>query len=130
MNFSLFITGSPTATRACHSALDFAQAILDSEVHHLKGVFFYEEATHIASQFAMPPRDECNIRDEWAALAQANNISLYVCIAAAIRRGIVNDAEATRHELPASNLAEGFQLEGLGTWVSLSNECDRVVRFC
>ena len=129
MNFSLFITGSPTTTRACHTALDFARTIVNSTDHQLDGVFFYEEATLIASLLSMPPRDEYNIRDEWQALAKEFDVPLYVCIAAAVRRGVINETEATRYELGSANLADGYQLEGLGTLVSLSNESDKIVRF-
>lgn len=129
MKFSLFITGSPTSTKACHSALDFALALMRGGDHSLAGVFFYEDATYIANQFAMPPRDECHIGQEWADFATQYEIPLYVCIAAAIRRGIVNDSEAKRYELDTSNLAKAYQLEGLGTLISLSSESDRIVRF-
>lgn len=129
MNYSLFITGSPTTSRACHSALDFADAVMTDKSNTIKGVFFYEEAVNIATTLAMPPRDECNIRDEWLNFAKLHNISLYVCIAAALRRGLLNEAEAKRHEVEHFNLADGFQLEGLGSLISLTLESDRVVRF-
>lgn len=129
MNYSLFITGSPTASRACHTALDFAEAVVSSGQHHIQGVFFYEEAVALANTLAMPPRDECNIRKEWSVFAKQHNIPLYVCIAAALRRGELNEAEAKRHEVEHFNLADGFQLEGLGSLISLTLESDRVVRF-
>lgn len=129
MNYSLFITGSPTASRACHTALDFAEAAVSNEQHRIQGIFFYEEAVAIANALAMPPRDECNIRAEWANFAKQHNIPLYVCIAAALRRGELNEAEAKRHEVEHFNLADGFQLEGLGSLISLTLESDRVLRF-
>ncbi|MAF17335.1 MAG: sulfurtransferase complex subunit TusD [Marinomonas sp.] len=129
MNYSLLITGSPTASRACHSALDFAEAAVANGDNTIQGIFFYEEAVAIASSLAMPPRDECNIRDEWSVFAKQHNIPLYVCIAAALRRGQLNEAEAKRHEVEHFNLADGYQLEGLGSLVSLTLESDRIVRF-
>lgn len=129
MNYSLFITGSPSASKACHTALDFAEAVVKNETHSISGVFFYEEAVTIANALAMPPRDECNIRDEWVKFAQLHNIPLYICIAAALRRGELNEAEAKRHEVEHHNLADGFQLEGLGSLLSLTLESDRTMRF-
>lgn len=129
MNYSLFITGSPTSSKACHTALDFAEAVVQDSRHTLSGVFFYEEAVNIANALAMPPRDECNIRDEWVQFAQQHSIPLYVCIAAALRRGELNEAEAKRHEIDQHNLASGFLLEGLGSLLSLTLESDRTVRF-
>lgn len=128
MIYSLFITGSPTQSRACHSALSFAEAIIASG-HSVGGIFFYEEAVTIANKLAMPPRDECNIRNEWQHFAQENGVTLQVCIAAAIRRGMLNEPEAQRHELNQHNLAEGFVLEGLGSFVAMSSTSDKVVRF-
>ena len=129
MNYSLFITGSPTASRACHSALDFAEAAVTNGENTIQGIFFYEEAVAIATNLAMPPRDECNIRDEWSIFAKQHNIPLYVCIAAAIRRGQLNESEAKRHEVEHFVLADEYQLEGLGSLVSLTLESDRIVRF-
>ena len=129
MNYSLFITGSPTASRACHTALDFAEALLSDGAHQIHGVFFYEEAVAIANALAMPPRDECNIRNEWVAFAKQHSVPLYMCIAAALRRGELNEAEAKRHEVANHNLAEGFLLEGLGSLISLTSESDRMMRF-
>lgn len=129
MKFSLLITGSPTSTRACHSALDFALALMRNGDHSLAGVFFYEDATYIANHYAMPPRDECHISQEWADFSAQYETPLYVCIAAAVRRGVINDTEAKRYELKGSSLAKEYQLEGLGTLVSLSNKSDKVVRF-
>lgn len=131
MKYSLFITGSPTHSKACHTALDFAEALTqDSQNSHtITGIFFYEEAVTIANDLAMPPRDECNIREDWLKFAQQHNVPMYVCIAAALRRGILNEAEAKRHEAEHYNLAPGFLLEGLGSLISLSAESDHVIRF-
>lgn len=128
MNYSLFITGSPTQTRACHSALSFAEAAIESG-HTIAGVFFYEEAVTLANQLAMPPRDECNIRQEWQDFAQQHTLTLHVCIAAAIRRGILDASQADRHEQAHHNLADGFALEGLGSFVAMTLESDKMVRF-
>ncbi|MBM6549592.1 sulfurtransferase complex subunit TusD [Marinomonas ostreistagni] len=128
MNYSIFITGSPTQSRACQSALSFAEAAIASG-HTIQGVFLYEEAVLLANAFAMPPRDESNLRAEWVAFATEHNIPLKVCIAAAIRRGILNPAEAQRHELNHHNLSEGFELEGLGSFIDMSLGSDKVMRF-
>ena len=76
-----------------------------------------------------PPRDEGNIGTLWQALSKKYSINLYVCIAAALRRGIINEAEMHRHELTQHSLAEGFQLEGLGTLVQLINTSSKTVTF-
>ena len=129
MKFALLVTGGPFQSKACHSALSFAKAIIAHPEHELIGVFFYEDAVLVANQLNNPPRDEMNITHSWQQLAQTSGVELKVCIAAAIRRGILNEAEATRHEQAHHNLASGFTLEGLGTLIELEQQADRLVRF-
>ncbi|GGN31265.1 MULTISPECIES: sulfurtransferase complex subunit TusD [Marinomonas] len=129
MQYTLLITGSPYQTKACHSALRFIKAALLEYPNSIKGVFFYEDAVLIGNQIAQPPRDEINITQAWQDIAQQHNIPLYLCIAAAVRRGIINDTESRRYELEQHTLAEGFQLEGLGTFVDLMNTTNKVIQF-
>lgn len=129
MQYTLLITGSPYQTKACHSALRFIKAALLEHPNSIKGVFFYEDAVLIGNQIAQPPRDEINITLAWQDIAQQHNIPLYLCIAAAVRRGIINDTESRRYELEQHTLAEGFQLEGLGTFVDLMNTTNKVIQF-
>ena len=52
-----------------------------------------------------------------------------VCIAAALRRGVVDQTEADRYQLPGSNLRDGYELSGLGQLVDAALTADRVVTF-
>ncbi|MCY1175138.1 putative sulfurtransferase DsrE [compost metagenome] len=52
-----------------------------------------------------------------------------VCIAAALRRGVLNPEEARRYERPAANLAEGWELSGLGQLHEAAQMADRLVSF-
>ncbi|ADZ92045.1 sulfurtransferase complex subunit TusD [Marinomonas mediterranea] len=129
MKYALLVTGHPTQSKACQSALAFAQRIDAHHEHELLGVFFYEEGVAVANRLANPPRDEYNVLSEWEAFHKLSNTPLYVCIAAAIRRGVLNENESKRHELNAHNCSDHFQLEGLGTWVELNSLADKVVQF-
>lgn len=129
MQYALFVHGSPFQTKACHSAFTFAKAILDSREHQLKGVFFYQEAVFIGNKFNQNPRDEFDLQSAWQNLAKDNGIELYLCIAAAVRRGIISKEESQRYELESESLAPYFQLEGLGTLVSLMNDCHKIISF-
>ncbi len=129
MQYTLFIQGSPHASKACHSAYKFAHALLNSEQHSIEGVFFYEDSVLIANELMQPPRDETNISTLWKALAEKHSLNLYVCIAAAVRRGIMNETEMSRYELNQYNLSPPFQLEGLGTLVHLMSSTDRTIIF-
>ncbi|WP_111638424.1 sulfurtransferase complex subunit TusD [Marinomonas shanghaiensis] len=129
MQYTLLITGSPYQTKACHSGLRFIKAALSKYPDSIKGVFFYEDAVLIGSQIAQPPRDEINLMKAWQDIAQQHNVPLYLCIAAAVRRGIINDTESRRYELEQHTLAEHFQLEGLGTLVDLMNTTNKIIQF-
>ena len=129
MLYALFVHGSPFQTKACHSALTFAKAITQSQEHELKGVFFYQDAVLLGNSFIQNPRDEFNLQTAWQNLAEENDFDLFLCIAAAVRRGVISSDEGKRYELESSNLAHGFQLEGLGSLVSLMNDCDKTISF-
>ncbi len=128
MNFALAIYGSPSNSQAPLSALKFAEAALAAG-HHITRLFFYQDGVNTATQLAVPPQDEQNIPAEWQALVKAHNIDAVVCIAAALRRGIIDTDEASRYSLPASNLADSYQLSGLGQLIEASIKTDRLVTF-
>jgi tRNA 2-thiouridine synthesizing protein D len=129
MQHTLLITGSPYQTKACHTALRFIKAALIKYPDSIKGVFFYEDAVLIGNQLSQPPRDEINLLQAWQDVAQQHDIPLYLCIAAAVRRGIISEEESRRYELEQHSLAEHFQLEGLGTLVDLMNTTHKVIQF-
>lgn len=129
MLYALFIHGSPYQSKACHSALAFAKTIISSQEHQLKGVFFYQDAVHIGNANSQNPRDEFDLQKAWQDLSKEHGIDLYLCIAAAVRRGIISNEEAERYELSNANLATEFKLEGLGSLVSLMNDCDKTISF-
>ena len=58
-----------------------------------------------------------------------HGVALIICVAAALRRGIVDETEAGRLGLASSNLQPGFTLSGLGALAEASLTCDRVVQF-
>lgn len=128
MRYTILVTGSPYQTKACHSAYTFCKALTESE-HQLSGVFFYQDAVLIGNRLAHPPRDEQDLRKEWISLASQHQIPLHLCIAAAIRRGIVDEGEKERYSLDASSIDPAFHLEGLGTLVQLMTETDKLITF-
>ncbi len=52
-----------------------------------------------------------------------------MCIAAALRRGVLDQAEAQRYQRDAVNLAEGYQLSGLGQLHDGLQQADRFISF-
>ncbi|MDH3527860.1 MAG: DsrE family protein, partial [Gammaproteobacteria bacterium] len=56
-------------------------------------------------------------------------LDMVVCVAAAQRRGIVDDGEAQRNGKDATNIADGFRISGLGQLVEGAIQSDRLVVF-
>ncbi len=128
MKLAVVINGSPTASQAANTGLRYVEAALELG-HQVPRVFFYGESVHTANRLTTPPQDESNLTHRWQTLAQQHRIELIVCIAAAIRRGVMDDREAKRHEQPAANLAAGFELSGLGQLIDATLTADRLITF-
>jgi tRNA 2-thiouridine synthesizing protein D len=128
MKYSLAIYGAPYSSQAPQTALLFAQALLDAG-HSIARVFFYMDGVHNATGISSPPQNEQNIPADWAALISQHGIDAVVCIAAALRRGVIDKAESERYEKPAHNLSEPFGLSGLGQLVEAGIDSDRLITF-
>lgn len=128
MKLSIAIYGAPHTSEASESAYRFARACY-TRGHQVTRIFFYRDGVHNASNLALPPQDETSYLQRWQDLAKEHQIDLVVCVAAALRRGIVNKEEAERYELPAHNLAEGFEISGLGQLLDAAVNSDRLITF-
>jgi tRNA 2-thiouridine synthesizing protein D len=127
MIFSLAIYAPPSA-QSSHSAYDFAHALL-AQGHQLYRVFFYHDAVYMGSKLVTPPQDETNHTARWQALSKMHNIDLVICIAAGLRRGVIDQKEADRYNKDSDNLAESFELSGLGQLVDAAVHSDRLITF-
>ena len=128
MIFSLLIYASKTSGQSEQTALRFVRSAL-SQGHKIHRIFFYGESVTTASDFKVIPRDEANLPLQWLDLAEAHSIDLVVCIAAAVRRGILDEGEAKRHDKAAANMINGFALSGLGQLADAIIRSDRVITF-
>jgi len=128
MNIAVVVYGSPTGSPASMSAYRYVCAALELG-HRVSRVFFYGEGVHNATRLAAPPQDETSLPECWQRLARSHQLELIVCIAAALRRGVLNDQEAARHGRDASNLAPGFELSGLGQLADAALNSDRLITF-
>lgn len=127
-SFVIHVCGGPYASLAPLSALRFTKAALAAG-HTIQRVFFYQEGVALANALSCPPQDEINLTKAWQALAAEHQLELSVCVAAALKRGIVDAKEAARFGLVHHNLAEGFVLTGLGQLVDGMANADRTVTF-
>src|SRR5690554_2095850 len=127
MNFAIALLAGPQDT-AARSALEFARAVIASG-HQINRLFFYRDAVQLASQLGVQPQDEQDVAAEWRQFITDHQLDAVVCIAAALRRGILDEAESTRWVRPAANTAAPWVLSGLGQWIDALQTADRAVTF-
>ena len=128
MKFALAVYGGPQSSEASASGLRFARAAAEAG-HDIVRVFFYHEGVSVANSSAVPPQDEQHTAAEWRALAAEHEFELAICIASALKRGIVDANEQQRYDTPAATLLPGFEIVGLGQWIDAVLEADRMVTF-
>lgn len=128
MKILICVNHSPHFAPGGHSAYEFTRAALTLG-HRIPCVFFYHDGVLTGSAFASDPAGEQNLTGNWQQLGAAHSLDLVLCIGAALRRGIVDAAGAREQQLPATNLASGFRIAGLGEWMDAVLQADRVVRF-
>lgn len=126
-SFTLVVYGAPDS-QSSSTALNYAQALLKAG-HQIYRLFFYQDGVFNACSFNTPSQDEENLPESWQALIHEHSLDAVVCVASALKRGIISAAEAERYDLPASNLRVGFEISGLGQLVDGVIESDRVVNF-
>ncbi|MGD8203873.1 sulfurtransferase complex subunit TusD [Pantoea sp. FN0305] len=127
MHYTLLVTGPAYGTQQASSALLFARALLKAG-HQLNSIFFYREGVLNGNQLTAPAGDEFDIVRAWQALQQ-QGVTLNICVAAALRRGVTDEQEAAGLGLAAANLQPGFTLAGLGALAEAMLTSDRVVQF-
>ena len=128
MIISLLITSSPASSQSAQTALSFCRAALAGG-HQIYRIFFYEDGVQVGTSLTVTPQDERNLNQDWAELINEYKLDVVVCVASALKRGVLNNTEAARYEKSAVNLADGFEISGLGQWVDACLNSDRVVSF-
>ncbi|MCP5150942.1 MAG: sulfurtransferase complex subunit TusD [Ectothiorhodospiraceae bacterium] len=120
------VLSGPYQHQSADTALRFVRAAL-ARGHRVSRVFFYADGVHVANRLAVVPADDRDLQRAWSTLASEHGVDLAVCVAAALRRGVIDAAEAARHGRDADNLAPGFRITGLGALAEMVRDADRVV---
>lgn len=128
MILSIQINEGPYNHEASNTALNFTRAALEAG-HEIFRVFFYHDGVNNGTRLTTPPQDDRNLVKSWSELAKEHNLDLVVCVAAAQRRGIVDEGEQERNGKDANNIAEGFRISGLGQLIEAGIQSDRLVVF-
>jgi tRNA 2-thiouridine synthesizing protein D len=114
MKFALIITGSPTASQACQSAVNFCRAALATG-HDIYRVFLLDGAAQLAHQHC----DNRALQSEWQALQKTHQLDIVTCVNSA-REYHINEQD---------NLASGFVISGMGQLIDASANADRLITF-
>lgn len=127
MKFAIALFSPPHAPSS-RRALRFAQAAIAGG-HQIVRLFFYQEGVHSASSNVVSPQDEQDLTGEWRDFVHEQQLDAVVCIAAALRRGVLNEQEAQRYARMAANLDAPWELSGLGQLHEAAQLADRLVCF-
>ena len=109
-------------------ALRFAEAALAGG-HEIVRLFFYQDGVHIASSNIVTPQDEQDLAQQWATFVSQHQLDGVVCIAAALRRGVLNEDESARYQRPGVNVHAPWELSGLGQFHDAIQSADRLICF-
>ncbi|VEJ09312.1 sulfurtransferase complex subunit TusD [Actinobacillus delphinicola] len=125
MRYVLAVSGANYGQQSAFTALQFAQALV-KQGHQIQQIFFMQDGVSNANKFVSPANDEFNLLKAWQAFHQQYQVPLHLCIAAAQRRGVVDEITSATSEI---SVASPFILAGLGEFMQASLTCDRVLQF-
>ena len=128
MKFSIVIYAAPYSAESAATALRFAQSLIQ-QGHELYRLFFFGDGVHNASKLTVVAQDEINLQQQWSKLIEEHDIDSVICVSSALRRGVLDQTEADRHELGTASAYESSEVAGLGQLVDAAMYSDRVVNF-
>jgi len=127
MKFAIALFSAPHAPSS-RRALRFAEAALAGG-HEIVRVFFYQDGVYSAAATPVAPQDEFDTAAAWSNFITHHSLDGVVCIAAALRRGVLNEEEAQRYKRSAASLSKPWELSGLGQLHEAAQMADRLVCF-
>ena len=128
MILSIAVHGAPYSSQSASSAVKFAEAAVAAG-HEIHRVFFYHDGVRTGDALAVTPQDEEPVLERWRALQQGHGCELALCIAAALKRGMLNAEESQRYDKLAASVAPEFEIVGLGQLIEAIMHSDRFVTF-
>jgi tRNA 2-thiouridine synthesizing protein D len=128
MKFTIQISTGPYTHQASDTAYKFTRAALEAG-HEIHRVFFYHDGVNNGTSYTVPPQDDRNLQQLWSDLAAEHDLDMVVCVAAAQRRGIMDENESKKNGKSGVNIAPGFQISGLGQLIEGGVQSDRLLVF-
>ncbi|OCG10203.1 tRNA 2-thiouridine(34) synthase TusD [Gilliamella sp. wkB178] len=118
LNYAIVVMGPAYGTQSAYCAYQFTQTLVTQTAHTIKNIFFYADGVYNGNSYTDPANDEFDLVSAWQQLAETYCFPLNICVAAAQRRGIIEQ-----------NLANHFILTGLSELSEAMAICDRVIQF-
>jgi len=128
MKFAIVVRSGPLSSEGSRSALRFARAVL-ANGHAIERVFFHGDGTYNASSLTVSPQDEDDLTEAWAEFGRQQRLDLVICVASALKRGMLDAGEAGRYERAAASVRPEFVISGLGQLADAALTVDRLVTF-
>ena len=128
MNYALLVLSSPASGHGARTAVRFAHAAI-ARGHSIERVFFLDEGVAAGSQVAVFPQDEEDRLKPWIELAEQHQVELVLCISSALKRGMLDNAEAQRYDKAAATAHPAFLVSGLGQLIDAASRADRLLTF-
>lgn len=128
MIYSLLVMSSPASGQGAITAARFAHAAL-ARGHTITRVFFLDAGVANGGMSAVFPQDETDRLQPWVELAELHGVELILCIASALRYGMLDETEASRYDRAAASVHPAFTVSGLGQLVDAAATADRLLTF-
>jgi tRNA 2-thiouridine synthesizing protein D len=128
MIYSLLVLSSPCSGQTSATAAKFAVSVL-ARGHSIHRVFFLDDGVFAGASSLVLPQDESSTVERWVELHDRHSIDLVLCVSSALKRGLVDSAEAKRYELESATAHPAFEISGMGQLVDTCNACDRLITF-
>ncbi|MCL6701405.1 sulfurtransferase complex subunit TusD [Pseudomonas sp. T1.Ur] len=127
MKFAIALFSAAHAPSSRRAML-FAQSVLAGG-HEIVRLFFYQDGVYNAANSVVTPQDEQDLPQQWRAFVTEHQLDGVVCIAAALRRGVLNAEEAQRYQRSAASVEAPWALSGLGQLHDAIQDADRLICF-
>jgi tRNA 2-thiouridine synthesizing protein D len=126
--YSLLVLSSPVSGQTSRRAAQFAESVI-ARGHSIRRVFFLDAGTLASSANCVLPQDEYDPQQAWVELATTHALELVICISSALKYGMLDEAEAARHERAGATIHPCFTVSGLGQLVDACAHSDRMMTF-
>lgn len=125
LRYTLIMTSSPSLTESHRTGQQLASSIL-SNGDIIDRIFFYQDASFVGLKSQVPGQGLLPTHERWLDLKNTHSIPLQICIANALRRGVIDNTEANRYD-QLETMTSGFELTGLGEMAEACQSSDRII---